>query len=344
MSKVPEVALLWRGPEDGLIDATRYFERAAGLRAALMSVGVEPHAVAYGEEFAARTMAALAQMDGVMVWVDPYTEGRDRAQLNRELRELAASGTWVSAHPDVIDALGTKKVIFDYQDLSWGVDCRAHSSVDELGASIASAIDAGETRVLKPVRGNGGQGVWKVGPGSASGQVFAQDAARRDEHIEALALDEFVGRWSTVFSAVGSVIDQRFVEGVGRGMVRAYVSRATPVGFAAQSPAVSSRGALPPAMDPVFAMAAAKTMFPADEPRYEGLRHSLEVEWLPELLARASLVPESMPAIWDLDFLVATREGEPQYVLCEINMSCVSPFPDFAVQEIARSVAESVAS
>jgi hypothetical protein len=38
----------------------------------------------------------------VLVWVNPIHEGRNRALLDALLREVAARGVWVSAHPDVI--------------------------------------------------------------------------------------------------------------------------------------------------------------------------------------------------------------------------------------------------
>jgi hypothetical protein len=46
----------------------------------------------------------------------------------------------------------------------------------------------------------------------------------------------------------------------------------------------------------------------------------------------------SLPIIWDADFLYGPRTdwGEDTYVLCEINVSSVYPFPEYAPAEIAR--------
>ena len=44
-------------------------------------------------------------MDAVLVWVDPIVGGEDRSTLDALLREVAASGVYVSAHPDTILAL-----------------------------------------------------------------------------------------------------------------------------------------------------------------------------------------------------------------------------------------------
>jgi hypothetical protein len=47
---------------------------------------------------------------------------------------------------------------------------------------------------------------------------------------------------------------------------------------------------------------------------------------------------DSLPVIWDADFLYGPRtaSGEDTYVLCEINVSSVFPFPEQAPAEIAR--------
>jgi hypothetical protein len=47
---------------------------------------------------------------------------------------------------------------------------------------------------------------------------------------------------------------------------------------------------------------------------------------------------ESLPVLWDADFLYGPRtaSGEDTYVLCEINVSSVLPFPAQVPAEIAR--------
>ena len=46
-----------------------------------------------------------------------------------------------------------------------------------------------------------------------------------------------------------------------------------------------------------------------------------------------------LPVLWDCDFLLGPRDdaGADTYVLCEINASSVSPFPDSAVERIAQA-------
>jgi hypothetical protein len=47
---------------------------------------------------------------------------------------------------------------------------------------------------------------------------------------------------------------------------------------------------------------------------------------------------KSLPIIWDADFLYGPRDafGRDTYMLCEINVSSVFPFPEQAPAEIAR--------
>jgi hypothetical protein len=52
----------------------------------------------------------------------------------------------------------------------------------------------------------------------------------------------------------------------------------------------------------------------------------------------------SLPALWDADFIYGPKDarGEDSYVLAEINVSSVSPFPQEAVSKLARAVAEAL--
>ena len=66
----------------------------------------------------------------------------------------------------------------------------------------------------------------------------------------------------------------------------------------------------------------------------------MESEWTPQMMEVLDIDSQSLPVIWDADFLYGPRElsGEDTYVLCEINVSSVFPFPEQAPPEIARLV------
>jgi hypothetical protein len=64
----------------------------------------------------------------------------------------------------------------------------------------------------------------------------------------------------------------------------------------------------------------------------------MESEWTPQMMRLLGIEAESLPIIWDADFLYGPRDasGQDTYVLCEINVSSVFPFPEQAPSEIAR--------
>jgi hypothetical protein len=81
-------------------------------------------------------------------------------------------------------------------------------------------------------------------------------------------------------------------------------------------------------------------MLPADDPQFRTLRENLERTWVPDMCKLVGIDEAAMPALWDADFLFGpkTPAGEDTFILCEINASCVSPFPQEAPARIADFV------
>ena len=81
--------------------------------------------------------------------------------------------------------------------------------------------------------------------------------------------------------------------------------------------------------------------YPPTREDFQELKRKAEAEWVPEMLRVLDLEAESLPVLWDADFLYGQKdeEGEDTYVLCEINVSAVSPFPDEALGPLAAEVA-----
>ena len=234
--------------------------------------------------------ARLLACDGALVWVDPIDAGGTREVLDGLLRDVAARGVWVSAHPDVIEAMGTKEVLYRTRALSWGTDTELYRSSDELRARFPIQLDAGLPRVLKQRRGNGGLGVWKVTPvaagqAAATRMVRVQHAAPRDDSTELLSLDSFMRRCEQYFVGDGTLVDQPFIAGVVNGMVRAYLVAKTVVGYARQQPDPSVR-ASSDATDRILGMPSGKTMHGADEPSFSSLRRQLETDGSPPCAER----------------------------------------------------------
>lgn len=143
-------------------DAAAQNSRFVRVFEALASAGIAAQPAIYDESFADAVRDQLLAVDGVLVWVDPIHQGKTRAGLDDLLRDVAAHGPWVSAHPDVILKMGVKEVLYRTRDLGWGADTHRYDSAAVLAAEFPRRLRADGPRVLKQNRGNGGQGVWKV--------------------------------------------------------------------------------------------------------------------------------------------------------------------------------------
>jgi hypothetical protein len=147
-------------------------------------------------------------------------------------------------------------------------------------------------------------------------------------------------RCDQYFTGTGKVVDQPFMPRVTDGMIRAYLVRDAVVGYARQQPAAPSEDTALVAADRVLGMPSAKTMYPGEHPAYRSLRTELEDRWVPEMCDLVGLDRADLPLLWDADFLYGppTETGADTYVLCEINVSSVLPFPDAAPEALAAAV------
>lgn len=334
------IALVWRGDQDARAQASAHTGRLAPVFEALAAEGVAAEPAVYSEEASAEVRAQLLEMDGVLVWVDPISNGRDRGQLDPLLREVAAAGVWVSAHPDIILKMGVKEVLYRTRDLGWGADTHLYKTPQDFRAQFPAGLATGP-RVLKQNRGNGGQGVWKVE--LAQGAAPEPDApvevlhAQRGSQIEHLSLDALMDRCEGYFAGAGRLIDQPFQPRLPEGMIRCYLVQDRVVGF--------GRQLIKALMPPEAGEPGPRIMSGADYPPFQALRARMEDDWVPAMLRRLEIDPADLPVIWDADFLYGSKDaaGEDSYVLCEINVSAVLPIPDEAPAEIARCVARRLA-
>lgn len=338
------VALLWRGDRAARAAATPENSRLHLVFSALAALGLRPEPAVYAEELAEEVRAQLLACDAVLVWVDPLSDGRTRVALDALLREVAAHGVRVSAHPDVIPLLGTKEVLHRTRRIGWGTDTCLYRTADELRDGFPAALRAGAARVLKRNRGNGGQGVWKVerlsGDQGPTGRVRVLEA-RRGSVPEDVDLEAFLDRCATYFADGGPILDQPFQPRLPEGMIRCYLGADRVVGFGHQL----IRALIPPppeGPDSPQAQPGPRIMHEPSARQFAPLRRSVEEEWLPQAMAILGLERASLPVIWDADFLYGprARTGEDSYVLCEINVSSVFPIPNDAPAEIARLTSE----
>lgn len=336
---IGRVALLFRGDCDVRAKTTAENNRLNRIFAALAARGIDADPAVYDEAWEDEIRRHLLACDGVLVWVDPLSGGKTRTQLDPLLREVAASGTWISAPPDTILKMGTKEVLFRTKHLGWGTDTSIYKTAGTFRTEFPNRLQRGEPRVLKRNRGNGGQGVWKVE--RVHGENVRVLEARRGSRPEDTTLASFVARCETYLEEDGLIIDQPFQPRLPEGMIRCYVGRDKVVGFGHQL--IKTLIAPPPeGPDSPEAQPGPRIMHPASAPQFARLRALMEGEWVPQMMETVGLARDSMPIIWDADFLYGPRtaQGEDSYVLCEINVSGVFPIPDTAPEAIAELVAE----
>lgn len=326
------IAILSRGDAAARRDATAQNSRFGQLFEALAAFGIEAQPAIYDEGFAEGVREQLLGVDGVLVWVNPIQDGRSRIGLDALLRDVAAQGVWVSAHPDVILKMGTKEVLYRTRAMGWGSDTALYETAAAMRAELPIRLAAGP-RVIKRNRGNGGQGVWKVESLPTSSMIKVLDATR--DAPEELTLDDFLRRCAEYFEN-GSVIDQPFQPRLGEGVVRCYMAGDRCAGFGHHKvkALVDSPAARAEAGPRLYSSNA--------DPRFQRLRRLMEDEWTPQLTSLLDIPRLDLPAIWDADFMLGPvlADGTDSYVLGEINVSSVHPYPDEAPAEIARRVAD----
>jgi hypothetical protein len=260
--------------------------------------------------------------------------------LDAMLRDVAARGPWVSAHPDVILEMGVKEVLYRTRHLGWGTDTRLYRTAEEFSASFPSRLRSAGPRVLKQNRGNGGQGVWKVellSEPAGKASVVRVLHALRGSMPEELPLAEFITRCESYFASDGCIVDQPFQPRLPDGMIRCYMGADRVVGFGHQF----IKALIPPppeGPDSPAAQPGPRIMHGADAEQFQALRAKMEAEWTPQMMKVLGIETGSLPIIWDADFLYGPRtaSGEDSYVLCEINVSSVFAIPDQAPAAIAR--------
>jgi hypothetical protein len=343
------VGVLWPGDPAADIRITPEGCRLHRVFDALRQVGLTVEPVVYADEVAERVRDRLLKLDGVLVWVNPIHEGRDRTRLDALLREVADAGRFVSAHPDVILKMGTKEALVTTQSVGWGDDVHVYRTSDEMRTQLPARLAAGRARVIKQDRGHSGQGIWKVE------RVGTAGAPERDMRLrvrqapggspeEELSLADFAARCEPYFAGGGRMIDQPYQERLPEGMIRCYLVHDRVEGFGHQ--AINALHPPPPPGVPASEAPrpGRRLYFPPTRTDFQPLRRKLEDVWLPAMQRLLDIDTPSLPVLWDADFLLGPRDhdGRDTYVLCEINVSSVFPFPEEALVPLARAAWERI--
>jgi hypothetical protein len=337
----PRVGILFRG--DRRAGAASPHALYDPLARAFAEQGIAPEPVVYEDEAVAEIRQELLRLGAVLVWVDPIAHGADRTRLDALLREVSAQGVWVSTHPDVILAMGTKEVLHRTRAHGWGMDTRLYATLEQLEDELPRTLGEGQPRVLKQNRGNGGLGVFRVelvrpDPNPAWDAAVRVQHAQRGSAREEMRLADFVRRCAPFYAGAGRIIDQPLVPRHAEGMVRCYVVHGRVAGFGHQLVTALMD---PPAGESAPPVPEPRVYFGPAKPEFQALKVQLESEWIPEMQELLAIDTDRLPALWDADFLLGpkTAAGLDSYVLCEINVSSVFPFPDEVREPLAHAVA-----
>lgn len=261
--KTRNVAILWQADRDMRNKATVGKSRLSGIANALSQVGIEVEAAVYADEFMEEVRDQLSSLDGVLVWVNPVEKGRDRSVLDEMLKQVADKGIYVSAHPEIIQKMGTKEVLFKTRNMNWGCDTHLYTNLQQFR--------------------------------------------------------------------------EQFPQRLTEGMVRCYLAGDKVVGFGEQlvNALYPASPETPPGEVP---QPGPRLYYPASRPDLQRLKTKMEEQWLPAMQELLDIETQSLPVIWDADFLYGPKDmaGEDTYVLCEINVSAVFPFPDEALAPLAQ--------
>ena len=336
----PSVALLYPGDRAARDRPDPAGSRFAAVFEALARAGIAAAPAVWHDDLADEVAAQLRDVALVQVWCNPIESGRRRDRLDALLRELGTRGVHVSAHPDTILRLGTKDVLVDTRELPFGSDAQRVDAVEQLASEVVERLRRGP-RVLKQHRGHSGIGVWRVelveGAGSA-GASFRIRHAQRGSEEERVDLDGLVQRLAPYFDPAngGHMVDQPWQPRLAEGMVRAYLVGDRVTGFGTQAINALHPGAPgqpPPPPGP-------RLYHGADLPEAQELKRLLESQWVRLLRERVGVSRDRLPLLWDCDFMLGEREGRAaeRYVLCEINVSSVSPFPPSSIDPFVAAV------
>lgn len=320
----------------------RFNERFGALVHAFREKGFAVSAYFYLPQQSDSIFETLVHHNGVLVWVNPGEGGSERELLDPLLRRLSSAGCFVSAHPDAIEKIGTKNILMETRAMEWGCDVCRYARFEEFREEFPISLQKNGTRILKLLKGNGGNAIYKVSsiPGDTSivSVINAKTPAERR-----VPLARFIDEWRSYFDGGKVLIDQEWIPQLVNGMVRCYVSGSRVCGFGYQEinalyPAASRFSTESPAPG-------SRCYFTEECGLFQDLRYAMEQRWIPQMAELCSLDAGMLPVIWDVDFFIdpaAVTDGEKKYTLCEINASSVSPYPPSAVPYIVEETSQRI--
>jgi hypothetical protein len=309
-------------------------EKYRKLSAHFAEKGFIVDTINYNDSLASQYETELLEYAAILVWVNPIEQGGNRNKLDALLKKLSEKGCFVSTHPDTILKIGTKEVLYKTRGTEFGGDIKLYQSFDQFKKEFLNG-EAG-TRILKQYRGNGGNGVFKIEVDETYTNIKVTPADTGESNTFSSA-EDFFNSFETYFLSNDMLIDQPWNPNIINGMVRCYLSGAKVAGFGYQE-----INALYPGKKP-----SQRFYFSEDCGLFQDLKNIMENKWIDDILICTDLERNKLPVIWDADFFINdshTTNTPEKYSLCEINVSCVSPFPESAIPYIVNEIISTLPS
>ncbi len=313
-------------------------EKYKKLATHFIEKGFEVDSVLYHDSASGKLAKELLKYNGILVWVNPIEQQGDRKTLDALLAQLSSHGCFVSAHPATILKLGTKEILYKVKDTEFGGDVHLYNSFEEFKKHFLK--EARGIRILKQYRGNGGDGVYKIDTtGLKNNQVIVTHATSGNEEMP-MTIKDFYLQFESYFSNGSMLIDQKWNPNIINGMVRCYLSGSLVTGFGYQE-----INALYPIINGIYKKPGQRFYYTEDCGLFKDLKEVMEKKWVSQLQKLTGIKSEELPVIWDADFFINKINSEnaaEKYSLCEINASCVSPFPESSIPYIVDTVKERI--
>ncbi len=313
-------------------------DKYRGLALAFSEKGFRVDSVIYNDLMTDQLAKELLLYNAILVWVNPIEQGNDRKKLDTLLMELSQKGCFVSSHPEVIIKIGTKDILYKTREMDLGGDVKQYSSFEEFKERFLLSVP--QPRILKKYRGNGGNGVFKINTIDSKNNNIGITHATGNEGERMMTEADFFEEMEFYFTNNGMLIDQAWNANIINGMVRCYLTGAKVSGFGYQE------------INALYPSAGSKPIKPSKRfyvsehcGLFRDLKTIMESNWVPQIQEITSLPDEMLPVIWDADFFINkinTRNIKEKYTLCEINVSCVSPFPESAIPFIIEEVSNRI--
>jgi hypothetical protein len=326
------IALMIHG-EPGAAKNALTEEKYKKLAGHFIEEGFAIDSVLYHDSVCSKLETQLQKYAAILVWVNPIEQGNSRKLLDQMLNRLAKF-CFVSAHPDTILRMGTKELLYKIKDTEFGGDIKLYDTFEDFKNRFFDQSPG--IRILKQYRGNGGNGVFRVDTSNKkNGKVVITHATKGDEHIQT-TVEQFYTSFETYFDSGNILIDQQWNPNIVNGMVRCYLSGSKVSGFGYQEV-----NALFPVVNGIYKKPGQRFYYSEECALFADLKNIMENNWVLQLQEITGIRADMLPVIWDADFFINkinTDNTNEKYSLCEINASCVSPFPESSIPHIVNEV------